>query len=310
MNITQRKNEMVLQLFRLARIKFPLGGLLVFLFGILLGLHSNGSLEFNRISLSGLSVFCAQLAVSYSNDYFDYCVDRFTTPTLIAGGSGVLRSYPELRPMAIKIAILLTSTSLILAICVMVIYDVTLLFGGLVVAGNFLGWSYSTPPIRLVDRGFGELTVAFITGIMLPIAGYISTTTRFSSLLEFFLVPALVYAVVFIILVEIPDMQADRKGKKRTLITRWGQRKGFYMTFLCLAGNLGYYLLLEVLPLSFFPLELPVLVGLSAVPLMAMIISYYLLEKEKQSATQLAIKGITFLVSYLVLMDLYLIYSL
>jgi 1,4-dihydroxy-2-naphthoate octaprenyltransferase len=276
----------------------------------LLGLHNGGSSDYTRISLSGLSVFCTQLAVSYSNDYFDYFVDRFTTPTSIAGGSGVLRSYPKLRPLAITIAMLLTSISLTLMIVVILTYDVSLLFGSLVVAGNLLGWSYSSPPIRLVDRKFGELTVAVITGIMLPTVGYISTKTSFSIVFSLFLIPALVYAAVFIILVEIPDMQADRKGKKQTLIARYGQRLGFYLTFLCLAGNLGYFLWLTIAGLSPFSLDATVLTGLSAVPLIALILSYLLAEKDQQSFTQLAIRGIIFLVLYLVLLDIYLLYSL
>jgi 4-hydroxybenzoate polyprenyltransferase len=145
---------------------------------------------------------------------------------------------------------------------------------------------------------------------MLPAAGYISTKTSFSIAFSLFLIPALVYAAVFIILVEIPDTQADRKGKKQALIARWGQRWGFYLTILCLAGNLGYFLLLTILGLSLFSLDVTVLTGLSAVPLIAMILSYLLSEKDQQSFTQLAIQGIIFLILYLVFLDIYLLYSL
>jgi 1,4-dihydroxy-2-naphthoate octaprenyltransferase len=267
-------------------------------------------IAFRRVSLGGLSVFCAQFVVSYSNDYFDYSVDRFTTPTLIAGGSGVLRCYPELRPMTIRVAMILTSVSFILMILVTVMYDLSLFFASLVGIGNLIGWCYSAPPIRLVDRGFGEFTVAGITGFMLPAAGYLSATTSFSQLFALFLVPALMYGMVFILLVEIPDMEADRKGKKRTVITRWGQQWGFYLTFLCLAVNLGYFLWLRTLPLSVFPLDLTVIAGLSAIPLIVMIFSYLVPGTYRQSSTARAIQGIISLISYLVLMNIYLLYSL
>jgi 1,4-dihydroxy-2-naphthoate octaprenyltransferase len=287
-----------------------MGGLCVFVFGVLLGLHSNGSFELYCISFSGLSIFCAQLSVSFSNDYFDYWVDRFAAPTMIAGGSGVLRSYPELRPVAIKAAWLLTCASLILTIFVIMAYDMSWFFGVLVVAGNLLGWSYSAPPIRLVDRGLGELTVAGITGLMLPTVGYLSTKTSFSMLFALFLIPALVYATVFIVLVEIPDMKADRKGKKLTMITMWGERFGFYLVSLFLVGNFGYFLWLSTLPLSFSPLNIEIIAMLSVIPFVAMIFSYQVAEKDQQFATKLAIRGIIYLVSYLIVVNIYLLYSL
>jgi 4-hydroxybenzoate polyprenyltransferase len=145
---------------------------------------------------------------------------------------------------------------------------------------------------------------------MLPLVGYLSTKTSFSMLFALFLIPALVYATVFIVLVEIPDIEADRKGKKLTVITMWGQRCGFYLVSLLLVGNIGYFLWLSTLPLSFGPLNIEIIAGLSVIPFVAMIFNYHVAEKDQQFATQLAIRGIISLVSYLILVDIYLLYSL
>jgi 1,4-dihydroxy-2-naphthoate octaprenyltransferase len=309
-NTLRREGNRLIPLIHLARIRFSVSGLLVFGFGVLLGLHTSSTFDLFRISLSGLSVFCAQLSVSYSNDYFDYHVDQFTEPTLIAGGSGVLRDYPDLRPIARSIALILTSISLLLAVIGSLIYAMPFLFGGLVLAGNILGWCYSMPPIRLVDRGFGELVVIWIVGFMLPTVGYLAVTLSLSRVLGLFLVPAVVYAAVFIVSVEIPDLEADTQGMKRTVITRWGRRWGFRVNALCLTGITSYLLWLATQPTLIPSMIINVLGGLSFLPLGVMIVGLFRLKEGRGSATHLATQSIISLIVYLMLVDTYLLYTL
>ncbi len=111
--------------------------------------------------------------------------------------------------------------------------------GGLVwlgLAGLFLGWAYSAPPLVLMKRGLGELTVALTWGLVVVGADYVQRG-------QFFVIPAAV-ALSFALLVGnilvingFPDAQADAQVGKRTLVVRFGPRRvaWMYLAFACLA---------------------------------------------------------------------------
>ena len=55
------------------------------------------------------------MAIHYANDYFDYEVDHYGTPTTFTGGSGILVENPELRGISKKLAYFFISLSIIVA---------------------------------------------------------------------------------------------------------------------------------------------------------------------------------------------------
>ena len=94
-----------------------------------------------------------------------------------------------------------------------------LLLLGLV--GLLLGWGYSAPPLALMKRGLGELTVALTWGLVVVGADYVQRG-------QFFVMP-LAMAVSFALLVGnilvingFPDAYADAQVGKRTLVVRVG----------------------------------------------------------------------------------------
>lgn len=98
--------------------------------------------------------------------------------------------------------------------------------GGLLLigmAGLLLGWAYSAPPLALMTRGLGELTVAGVWWLMVIGADYVQRG-------QFFPIPASValsYAMLVanILLVNgLPDVASDAQVGKRTLAVRLGPR--------------------------------------------------------------------------------------
>ena len=94
-----------------------------------------------------------------------------------------------------------------------------LLLLGLV--GLLLGWGYSAPPLALMKRGLGELTVALTWGLVVVGADYVQRGQ--------FFVMSLAMAVSFALLVGnilvingFPDAYADAQVGKRTLVVRVG----------------------------------------------------------------------------------------
>jgi 1,4-dihydroxy-2-naphthoate polyprenyltransferase len=98
--------------------------------------------------------------------------------------------------------------------------------GGLVLlglTGLLFGWAYSAPPLALMKRGLGEVTVALTWGLVVVGADYVQRG-------QFFVIPVAV-AVSFALLVGnilvingFPDAAADAQVGKRTLVVRFGPR--------------------------------------------------------------------------------------
>jgi 1,4-dihydroxy-2-naphthoate octaprenyltransferase len=92
---------------------------------------------------------------------------------------------------------------------------------GLGMAGLLLAWAYSAPPLKLMSRGLGELTVALAWFLVVVGADYVQRR-------QFFVTPASV-ALGFALMVAallvingIPDAPADARVGKRTLAVRLG----------------------------------------------------------------------------------------
>lgn len=88
-------------------------------------------------------------------------------------------------------------------------------------AGLALAWAYSAPPLKLVSRGLGELTVALVWFLVVVGADYVQRR-------DFFPIPAWV-ALGFTLLVAalllingFPDAEADAQVGKRTLVVKLG----------------------------------------------------------------------------------------
>jgi 1,4-dihydroxy-2-naphthoate octaprenyltransferase len=110
--------------------------------------------------------------------------------------------------------------------------------GGLVLvgaAGLLLAWAYSAPPLKLMSRGLGELTVAAAWWLVVVGADY---TQRG----QWFVIPAfsaVSYALLVgnILLINgVPDARADASVGKRTLATRLSPQGVAWMYLVVLLG--------------------------------------------------------------------------
>ncbi|TFG31217.1 prenyltransferase [Candidatus Thorarchaeota archaeon] len=111
---------------------------------------------------------------------------------------------------------------------------VILAFGGI---GAFLGFFYSTPPIRFVKRGVGEFVIGSTFGVLMVVgAYYVQVQTPialawpliipFEQFLEpgFISIPVAIMIALVLFINEFPDYVADRDAKKRTLVVRMGRK--------------------------------------------------------------------------------------
>jgi 1,4-dihydroxy-2-naphthoate octaprenyltransferase len=209
-------------LLRMGRLHFLAAGFLLFSLGALFALTSGAAFDPWRFALGYLVLGAGHLSVSYSNEYFDREGDRFARPTATSGGSGVLVARPDFAPEALRCAAGLIVLSLAAAVLYMRLYPPGGAVFAAAVAGNLLGWFYSAPPLRLVARGWGEAATAAGIGLLVPGMGYLTLAGRIDPAFALFSLPLFCYGFFFIMSVEVPDIEADRRAEKLTLAARRG----------------------------------------------------------------------------------------
>ncbi|HKG53427.1 MAG TPA: prenyltransferase [Anaerolineales bacterium] len=295
------------KLLRLARLQFLVAGLALFVFGALVAVLLGAPFSLGRLVLGCLIVLPAQLSVNFSNDYFDAAYDRLWGTTFISGGSSILLRYPELRQPAKWLAIGLILFSLVMGVVFQQLYSYPFWMLGFVVLGNLAGWIYSAPPFRLSRRGLGELCFTFVVGFLVPAMGYLTLRGILDAAGVFLLLPLILYGLVFILSVEIPDMEVDRLADKRNWVARFGRRFGFIAVGLLTLGATAYFLSLPRFVPQQIPMDFRVAGGLSLLPLLPGLWGWVRQPEEKQPATRIATALVIALALFAILMDVYLL---
>lgn len=213
----------------MSRPAFHIVGLLPFFLGTLLAWKLEGVFHPTVFLLGSLAVILIMLSTYQSGEYFDYEEDALSRkhhPSRFAGGSGILQK----RILSPLVALITSVVSMLLAVLIGVVLQFvlntgpwTLLLG---CAGALPGFFYSRRPVRLVNRGIGELFIGFCYG-WLPIAsafyiqsGYIPAIIAWMSL------PVGLTIFNVILLNEFPDYPADLAVGKRNLLVRFGKKRG------------------------------------------------------------------------------------
>lgn len=299
-------SQQIGNLLKVARVQFSLLALALLGFGALVALSLGAPFSLERLVLGFLIVLSAQLSVHFSNDYFDVESDRAGGTTLISGGAGVLLEHPELRETSRRIALGLIALSIILGILFMQAHDLPPWFMSLVLAGNLVGWIYSAPPVRLSQRGLGELCSIFVIGFLVPVTGYVTLKGLIDSGILLFLFPTLLYGLVLILTVEIPDLEDDRLSGKKNWIVRWGREFGFLTTGLSLLAATAYFFLLASFSPHDLPFDVTVIGWLSLLTLVPGLWGIWKRPRERYLATRISTLQIVLLAVFTILVDGYL----
>ena len=143
------------KVIKLARPQFLLASLVLFIMGAAWAIILGAEPGFWKLLWGYLIVFCAQLSVSFSNDYFDAESDRLWRSKPLCRGQRNPGEEPGVEGFSRRAAVTLILFSLFLGFSFTVYYAYPFWFFGLIIIGNLLGWFYAAPPIRLAYPGFG-----------------------------------------------------------------------------------------------------------------------------------------------------------
>lgn len=243
-------------LVRAGRVHFLFAGFLLYVLGALFAVRTGSPFSLSAF-LAGYAVCgTAHLSVSYSNDYFDRFSDDPEHRSMFSGGSGVLPRHPDLAGMVLGIAVALSLISLAGSLVLILAYGYPGYLAAFVAAGLALGWGYSAPPFRLSCRGLGEVATMAAFGIFLPGGGYLFLTRSPDPAYLWLMVPLFLAGLFFIVSVELPDYENDRKTAKQTLVVRLGPKKALVAAVAAVAVSLLLFLVAGATggpPAGFFP---------------------------------------------------------
>jgi len=208
-------------LLRTTRLPFLSATLVPVLLGIAVAARQG---EFNwwlaLVTIVGGSL--AHLGINVSNDIFDTLSgadEANVNPTQFSGGSRVLiYDLMTLRQLAALALGLFGGAAAIGLYLVWATASQTLLVIG--VAGIILGVAYTAPPLKLVYRGLGEITVALGFGPIMLLGAYVVQTGSLSWEAALASVPVAILVALILYVNEIPDRVGDAAAGKRTLPVR------------------------------------------------------------------------------------------
>ncbi len=280
-----------------------------FLIGALFALLLNAQFVLSKFIWGYLILFMASMAIHYANDYFDFEVDHYGTPTTFTGGSGILVENPELRGISKNLAIFFIIISIIIGAFFTVIYSYPISFFLFVLVGNALVWFYSAPPIKLSYRRLGEVANA-INGFVLPAMGYFVVMGTIDLPFLIFSIPFVFLQLMFTVGVEIPDLEGDKLGNKIT----WTVIKGREFSFKLL-GILAILTTTSFIVLSFtnlFPqsINFLILALISVISLSLGIVAIIKRPIAKIPATKLATLNVATVFAVIILVNCYFVYVL
>lgn len=237
-------------LVRLGRPLFLAGGFVLHGLGVLMALSLGMTLNLPALLWGQMAITTIQLMTHYSNDYFDLAADAANpTPTRWSGGSRILAE-----------GLLPGRTGLVVALFWATIAGAAILWLALVVQPGplalpllllalVLGWSYSSPPLGLNNRGLGEITGAILITGLTPIVGFYLQAGRLELLPFLTVFPLACLQFCMLLVINYPDAAGDMSAGKRTLLAVLGPH-----------GALRLYLV--VLLLAYLSLPVLVLLGL------------------------------------------------
>lgn len=300
-------NENLIKIIKLGKPQFTFGIFMYFLIGAGFALLLGAPFDLSKFIWGYIILFMASMAIHYANDYFDFDLDHYGTPTTFTGGSGILVENPELKKVSKRLAIFFIGLSIIIGALFTAVFNFPVSFFFFVLFGNFMVWFYSAPPIKFSYRRMGELANV-INGFIMPATGYFVIMGTIDLPFIIFSVPLLFLQLAFTIGVEIPDLEGDKLGGKITWIVSKGREFGFkLMGIAALLVTVSFLIIpfSNLLPKS---IDFHILALISLVSLSLGMFGLYKKPVNKESATKLATISVASVFMVVILISSYFVY--
>jgi len=96
----------------------------------------------------------------------------------------------------------------------------------IMVLAFLVAYFYSSPPVRLVGSGFGEIAASVLVAGLVPAMGHVLQAGHPSFLIVLATAPLVMFQFAMLIAFDYPDFLSDEAAGKQTLLVRLGRRRG------------------------------------------------------------------------------------
>ncbi|MFC1733703.1 prenyltransferase [candidate division KSB1 bacterium] len=202
-----------------------------------------------------IGVVSAHISVNLFNEYSDYHtkIDFNTTRTPFSGGSGMLTGG-KTKPSSVRFAALLT---LFIAAAIGIYFAFVAHWSILVVSivGAFAILFYTKFLAKVL---MGEFFAGLALGTLVVLGTYIAMTATPASSLSVLLpseviwvsIPPGILTSLLLLINEFPDTEADKKGGRKHLVIKFGQKNAAYIYTLGMVATFGIIIFLPISGIS------------------------------------------------------------
>jgi 1,4-dihydroxy-2-naphthoate octaprenyltransferase len=210
---------------RAIRIPFLTATIVPLALGSIVAWHGAGGFLWARFWLAAAGALLVHVGTNLVDEYGDHVTGNDAAnpgSTLLSGGSRVIQEG-LLSPRSVLAA---GVASLALGGCVgiylnaMIPGNVLLILGSI---GIFLGYFYSSAPLRIGYRGLGELAVAVGFGPLIVAGAYYVQVEDLDPRIFLISLPVAILIALVLLINGFPDRDADLAVGKRTLVVLLGK---------------------------------------------------------------------------------------
>ena len=205
---------MIRNLLRLSRPLHLLVAALTYFFGASIANYLGKPFRADSFWLGLIAVFLAQISMNLLAEVF-----RPVNEPVIENET--LKDRLTLRTNALYVSIAALTANAVIAFLLYNNHRLTLASFLFLLLSLVIILAYSVPPVRLINRGFGEFLLAAHLAYVFPSIAYIlqaGETHRFLMLT----IPLVFLAFAYFIVMDFPSFASDRKYERVTLLTRLG----------------------------------------------------------------------------------------
>ena len=110
---------------------------------------------------------------------------------------------------------------------------------------------YSVPPLRLLNRGFGEFLLAAQLGYVVPSIGFLFQASDYHRLLGVIVLPMTALAFAYFLVNNFPTFAADEKYERGTLLRRLGWERAVPLHFSLIVAGYVLFIIASLVNFSF-----------------------------------------------------------
>ncbi len=224
----ERLTNPIKRYFLATRPPFLLASLVPCLVGLATATASGISIDALLAMCTVLGAVLFHAAANVLNDYYDALngTDDYNTQRLypFTGGSRFIQNGVLSKAQTARFGLVLLFAGILLGLYLLQHSDRGLLLIGL--AGTFIAWAYSAPPLSLNSRGLGELCIATAFGLLIIVGADYVQRGEFSLFPLLLAVPYGLLTSNLLYINQFPDREADEKAGKHHLVVRLGAQRG------------------------------------------------------------------------------------